>query len=337
MASSPTVIDTIESIYNIGAEPEPWLAAICRSAAPWYAQGKGVMAWTFSMRPQDLHIGTPVVVDGEPSFKELPSRYLATMGQDVNRSAYSVGPVTTGAEAFPDGAFAQLCPPGIEDFLATLGISPDGRGAMLGAPATSRIEVRSRTRHFAERIAAHLANAHRLREALRLGELAGSTPDDAEAVLEPAGKVIDARGLARNAAARDALRDAAKAIDRARASQRTLAPQEAVDSWRALVSGQWSLVDHFESDGRRYVVALRNPPEVTDPRALTTRERHVAAYSALGYSGKQVAYALGIDPSAVSRHLRSGLRKLGLTGVGELAAYFARLVLRAGLEEGHDG
>ena len=46
------------------------------------------------------------------------------------------------------------------------------------------------------------------------------------------------------------------------------------------------MVDWFDSDQRRFVLAGPNPPELGNPRGLTERELQVATYAALGESGK---------------------------------------------------
>jgi DNA-binding CsgD family transcriptional regulator len=79
------------------------------------------------------------------------------------------------------------------------------------------------------------------------------------------------------------------------------------------------LVDRFESDGKRFVLAIRNPPQLTDPRALTERERQVAHLVAQGTSNKMIAYSLGISESTVATQLARALRKLGLRRREELA------------------
>src|SRR5205085_4095883 len=119
----------------------------------------------------------------------------------------------------------------------------------------------------------HVAAGLRLRSAL--GELR------AEAVLDPTGRAHDASGEA--CSMRETLRDAVRARERARGSIRHRSGHEALELWRALVAGRWSLVDRFESDGRRYVVAMRNEPCSPDPRGLTAREQTIAEYLALGY------------------------------------------------------
>ena len=97
--------------------------------------------------------------------------------------------------------------------------------------------------------------------------------------LTPGGRVEHAHGVATSRAARESLKAGTQAIERARGPLRRRDPAEAVEVWRGLVSGLWSLVDHFDTDGRRYLVAHRNDATTPDPRALTERERQVLAYA----------------------------------------------------------
>ena len=76
------------------------------------------------------------------------------------------------------------------------------------------------------------------------------------------------------------------------------------------MSGRWSLVEHFERDGRRYYLAHRNEPEVRSVKGLTARERQVLAYAQLGNSNKLIAYSLGISISTVSTLLSRARRKV---------------------------
>ena len=76
--------------------------------------------------------------------------------------------------------------------------------------------------------------------------------------------------------------------------------------------GRWSLLDHFDSDGRRFVVAHRNDARVADVRGLTLRERQVLAYAGLGHSNKVIAYELGLSTSTVSTHLARARKKMRL-------------------------
>lgn len=110
----------------------------------------------------------------------------------------------------------------------------------------------------------------------------------------------------------ETIREAATAVGTARGSLRDDDPDRALELWQGLVSGRWSMVDHFDSDGRRYLVARRNQPAGLPLPGLSARERQVLAYMAMGRSNKHTAYALGIAPSTVSDHLQSGLAKLGI-------------------------
>ena len=140
-----------------------------------------------------------------------------------------------------------------------------------------------------------------------------------EAILDPQGKVAHALQPAQGQPARAALGRAVKALDRARGPLRRRNPEEAIAMWQAMVSGRWSLLDHFDSDGRRYVLAHRNDPQVPDDaRGLTLRERQVVAYAALGHSNKVIGYELGISTSTVGSHLATARAKLALPSAAAL-------------------
>jgi DNA-binding NarL/FixJ family response regulator len=131
-------------------------------------------------------------------------------------------------------------------------------------------------------------------------------------VLAPDGKLLHAEREARDDAPRDALREAAVRIDRARTRRAASDPDEAASLWRALVDARWSLVERFESDGRRFLVARRNDPTSRASKALTERERKVVALTALGHPLKVAAYELGLSESTVSLTLRTAMEKMGV-------------------------
>ena len=105
---------------------------------------------------------------------------------------------------------------------------------------------------------------------------------------------------------------AARGVDRARGEMRTREPERAFETWTSLVSGRWSMVDWFDTDGRRYVLAVPNPPEAPDPRGLTEQEAQVVAYVMLGETSKLIAYRLGLSKARISGLLSSAMRKLGV-------------------------
>lgn len=125
--------------------------------------------------------------------------------------------------------------------------------------------------------------------------------------------------------ARDRLRAAVRAMDAASGQTPATTEEDALSIWQGLVDGTWSLVDEHDADGRRYVVATKNPVSVRDARGLSEREAAVAAFIAEGYSEKWVAYTLGISRTTVANHLRSALAKLGQPSAVALARAFHML------------
>ncbi len=66
---------------------------------------------------------------------------------------------------------------------------------------------------------------------------------------------MHAEGAAKHRDARAFLRHAALATERARGALRNADPDQALQLWRGLVDGRWSLIEQFSSDGRRFLVA----------------------------------------------------------------------------------
>ncbi|MCZ7687270.1 MAG: LuxR C-terminal-related transcriptional regulator [Sandaracinaceae bacterium] len=136
-------------------------------------------------------------------------------------------------------------------------------------------------------------------------------------------------GPARQRCARERLRETALSLHRARRERSR--EERGLDLWAGLVAGRSSLVDRFVADGRRLVVAIKNPPSVLDPRALTERERQIVELAAEGASNKNIAYTLGIGESGVGTQLGRALRKLGLERRTELAPAMRAVAVEARL------
>jgi DNA-binding CsgD family transcriptional regulator len=199
---------------------------------------------------------------------------------------------------------------GIHDMVGVNGLDPSRHGCMLTI-VVRKTPHSPRTGHVWQRLAAHISAGNRLRTTLAaLSEPNFDPTQRAEAVLTANGKVEHATGPAESRAAREALRDALVRIDKARSEQDDA--RRSVDLWRGLVAGRWSLVEHFERDGKRFYLAHKNDPELEKDRALTDRERQVLGYAELGYSNKFVSYALGLSSSTVSTLLARARRKMGI-------------------------
>ncbi len=143
----------------------------------------------------------------------------------------------------------------------------------------------------------------------------------------------DARDEATATPVREKLRETVRRIECARTAAGRSDPDAAMDTWEALVDGRWSLVDRFDTDGKRFIVAIKNDPAYPDPRGLTLRERQVAEFVGLGRATKEISYTLGVSDSAVTNCTASAQEKLGLSSRAELAFFFAPSGLRRKLAE----
>lgn len=114
------------------------------------------------------------------------------------------------------------------------------------------------------------------------------------------------------------LRAVARHLDRSPEILRHEDAERAIRLWEGLLRGRWTLLDWFDSDGRRFIVAKLNAQSRGTARGLTERERQVALSASLGESSKATGYQLGISPSRVSALLKAAMRKLGVRSKAQL-------------------
>lgn len=160
---------------------------------------------------------------------------------------------------------------------------------------------------------------------LRAGARVRSHRPAIEAVLDHAGRVHHAAESVKDRRARELLSRGAKAIERAR-KVRTV---EALETWHALWDGRWTLVDSFDRDGKRWLVAKANNSTSSSTAALQPRERDVVLGAAAGRSLKLMAYELGLPIGTVASTLERAMRKLRVRTRAELAALVAPLAREA--------
>jgi DNA-binding CsgD family transcriptional regulator len=183
----------------------------------------------------------------------------------------------------------------------------------LPAPAS----VTRNERSVLTQLGLHLENAYRLRRrpAVARGRVRVGGRVDLERALDELGPALAAQ---------------AKDIESARrpARQRDGA---ALDLWRALVGGRFSLVPEVENGSRSYLV-VENPPRSQAMRALSRREASVLELAARGVTAKLVSYGLGLSPSQVSGAMRSAAAKVGVATRLDLVRVAAMLTgdFRAG-------
>jgi DNA-binding CsgD family transcriptional regulator len=322
-ANLDAAIDVVEASYDLELPAADWLPKLLAAGESLFDFGMGCYG----------AIGAGVSKDGVPILTQaLGSRGAEDLPLRMMSSAQEAGPDLVGrASSDVQGRIyllSDLCDRwptaceiinrhlGSQDMLSLTALDPDGCGVHISIPSAKVLRLNRHERHFWRMMEVHLAAGHRLRRALgQQGDAAGEAmteiPLNAEALIDPTRFLVsEARGEATRANASEKLREAARLVDKARGQLRKSDPNEALRLWEGLVRGKWSLVDWFDSDGRRFLLAKSNAPRIKDPRGLTEREAQVATYAALGETSKMIGYRLGLSASYVSRLLRDAMRKL---------------------------
>jgi DNA-binding NarL/FixJ family response regulator len=253
------------------------------------------------------------------SFTGLPDRILeaaapllefapnAMLMERYNRA----GPVGTLSSVFAkhqdfDHRFMAT---GFADALYLRATSAVGVELVLSFPADRPVRLPGARKLLLSYVASHIKTAYRLR-GKRTDIAEGS---DVEAIMTPDGTIEHARGKAKSDDSRAVLRAAARACMRAKSRGRDIDDAAALREWKALFAGRWSVIDHFDNDGKMFVIACRNEPDMPQSKGLTPREMLVADLAAQGYSNKEIHYELGWPLSTIASCLASAILKLGVT------------------------
>jgi DNA-binding CsgD family transcriptional regulator len=308
-------VAVIEAIYQLDAPQEDWLRRIATQSAAALAKPHFVAyGVTYDASDvQNLRFSPTATVNAEsPAVaqlleNEIPElcRRSPEMAAVFRRISFGLTTDLPCGESFRNELQPLLRAAGVINILGLNGVSVDGRSAHVGVLLPRRMVPVDPG--LLARLSSHLAAGFRLRQRLH-----GQSPiDRAEAVLEPNGAVAHATGAAKVSDARATLADAAVKLDRIRSAAGRRDPERAVRLWKALIDARWSLVDHFERGGKRYLLAQRNDWDVGPLELLTERERQVVGLAALGHPNKMIGYTLGITVSTVGVLLTRASRKLG--------------------------
>lgn len=304
----------IEAAYRLDGTDASWLKGLARSAAIALGGEQGAFAFLY-----DASSGDQIDILGA-EVHEFPIDFVHQFFNqpDASKDATTaVARFMTGLQFMTVRQVGHVHPRfleiitqfGFEDVIGINARDPTGCGCFVNLPDRAKKQSQRTVRVY-HRLAAHISAGFRLRRELTgLVKRGLGVTDHAEAVLSPNGRVEHAVGAAEPRPAREALQDALVRIEAARS--RRSAPQDSVELWRALVSGRWSVVEHFERDGKRYYLAHKNDPALAPDLALTERERQVLGYAELGHSDKLIAYSLGLSRSTVATLLARARRKLG--------------------------
>ncbi len=164
----------------------------------------------------------------------------------------------------------------------------------------------------------HAGDQYRLDEALDFRSVA-------PAVLSPSNVPLHAQADEGVIDARDDLRRAMLAFDKAR-TNKNRGVRIPTRRWQPLVGSSWSVLDEFEANGRRFVVAIESaPPTRPRRRDLSAREYQVLTQAHLGHSDKVIAHTLRLSHSTVRVLLHRAAKKLDAATRREALVRFAAL------------
>jgi len=308
-----TVVDAVNAIYELfDRSPTSWLAQVLTAVHSCIPGVRGGFAYTYDISgpAERWEISQPIVHEAPPEMGAHIYRSFAVASPAERKLVLPrLGPAGTFSSvtgrtlsSFGEREASSL---GVLDAIHVNALDADDRGVLVSLTIPKPRRLAPTERRRLAMLAAHLAGARRWYEASRSAE-----PD---VRFEADGKVAHVeRGHEGGVAA---LRQRLLRVARAKASR---APADDVlTAWSALVDGRYTLIDRFDTDGRKYVVAYENPPNVRDPRGLTRTEAAIASWARRGHAQKLIAYELGLSLGTVS---------------GLLARVFAKMKVRTRAE-----
>jgi serine/threonine protein kinase len=314
------IIEIIEAAYRLEEPEADWMLEVGRLTQTQIGREDGLYVIRYEVTPADrVTPGEIVCIGLEPSLIDLLRNAASAFPPELVRESLPKWPCTLASRiggpeeqaAMREGIRQWYGELGWRDFFQVNAFDPSNSGVMIGIPLRREGRLSATTQARWNRVATHLAAANRLRR--RLDTVDKRRAETADAILTPSGKLEHAGAAAQTAGAQEALRVAVQAVDQARSRMRREDPDGAIAAWKGMIDARWTLIDHVESDGKRYVLARRNDVDTRDQPALDALERQALAFAALGHEDTLLAYELGLAPTALTALLRRARAKLGET------------------------
>jgi DNA-binding NarL/FixJ family response regulator len=328
------LVDLLEALYALEFDEQAWLAGAVAALSRLCGPEQHYIGFYYdASNVEDFKIWSPCAENAGPEILANFEMFRTLLNPDFVRATFRslyVGSARRTAGGHLEPLLAERERMGWGDILNINGLDPSGVGCLLTVGGRDpEFALDAHEAGLYRRIAAHLSAAFRCRR--KLSALDGrSVSAGAEAIVDTSWNVVHAEGAAQSSTARERIKSAAAAIDRARTKQRRTQGREALDAWHPLTSARWTLVDRFEENGRRYIVARENQVNAAGFDVLTDRERQVAVQAALGLTNKQIAYALGISDATVRVLMARAASRLGVHTRKDLLDHPALASLRSG-------
>jgi DNA-binding CsgD family transcriptional regulator len=341
MGTCHDLIAVVEACYDLEPQETPWLQGVSDALFHVVRPEEGLLAYHVDVDAKGVRFRSPVqsgasTMDLVARINSMAALMEATRDRRAGllRRAKSKLYAHVAAKGFSEPADRLLLsevPRVGPNWMYTLGapiedlfilvnhhVDDNGLTAILGGMKKKR-KLQPAERSMYHMLSAHIKAGFRLRRRMKDVPRSVDVPDGG-AVLTGSGRLMHAEGEARSDQAAQELSSSAQRIDQARSHKSGRGP-EALAVWQGLIQGRWSLVEKFDSDGKRFLLAHRNPERVRDPRGLSDTECRVVGLVVRGYADKLVGYHLGMSEGTVSSHLSRALRKLGFSSRIELVRH----------------
>lgn len=306
-----------DCIYDLDRSEAEWIEAIIQALGPLMDGGHGVVAHIVDPRDgENPMLGQYHADDALGTLEQYistmleegidPSNMMEIFGRPLEDPRGLESLAQSWGQSLGFRLFQRLFTgKGIVDALGI--IVPHGRSMMFFTAHQNQLRpVPQRVRHHWINLQKHLVVLHELR--LKIAE---DTWDEETCLWFNAQGDFQS-GNSVDASIRDRLRAAIRLRETALSRGKSADVASVEDFYTNVLNGQWVIVDHFDSDGKRHVVAVPVLQDTEGLRGLTPRERQVLKLLDHGVSNKSIGYQLGISTGAAAAHLHHIYRKLGV-------------------------
>lgn len=299
----------VETFYRLDVTEDEHVRLMQEAAEQCWRQTRGGVVSRATASKEGALNGAGIFFSPTDSFdyEAIARRVYRTVPSEEVQSMLCMSPMYGSAsEAERLGAFRngevmrQFRRYGLADSLGMYCSTLEG--AIIGVMAFlgETYEPSDAERAYWQPAASHLMVAWRLRQRFESGVEPG---DIVDAVFRPDGRVCDApRALPKTVLQR--LREHVRRRESLRLGQ------VGSELWEELIGGRWTLLDKYEADGRRIVLAVRNAAAGADLCRLTSREVEALSMARKGAANKEIALTLGVSAATATRLLASVSRKL---------------------------
>lgn len=327
---SPNALALIEACYDVTADYPSWCRQLVRHFAPFLSSSDAILCSVATRNPDGTDMSTSF---GTPLGEELetaghgPSFLSAVLNQKrlsdllFERAASTVAPVATLMTELPPPLIATIrgiLPARFANSLSLAGPLGDAKWLVVNCALDKTPNLTASHRTTLQKLVNHVRAGYLLRQQLGTGT-ADSTVA-ASAIYTPNGQ-LQHTSAPLSPKTTGQLATAVAQMDQARCIKRK-STQDPSQLWSAVVAGRYSLLEVFDKDGKRHVLAVETGLDAPVSN-LTPREEEVAHLVAQGCSNKLIASKLGIAIGTVGVHVSATLRKLGLRNRADLIHYFS--------------